>query len=69
MVEGAKSKGATDLELHDTVLIAALFSLYNRYVDGLAGVAPTDPEFYDRLGHILINKGYMPSANRYADLQ
>ena len=68
MVEDARSKGTTDRELHDTVLIAALFSLYNRYVDGLASVTPSDPEFYNRLGHILINKGYMPSANRYADL-
>ncbi len=35
MVERAREHGATDMELHDTVLIAALFSLYNRYVDGL----------------------------------
>jgi uncharacterized peroxidase-related enzyme len=68
MVKDAKAMGATDRELHDTVLIAALFSLYNRYVDGLASVTPSDPEFYERLGHILINKGYMPSADRYADL-
>src|SRR5688500_20024209 len=31
----AKTEGATDIEIHDTVLIAALFCLYNRYVDGL----------------------------------
>lgn len=68
MVKDAKAMGATDRELHDTVLIAALFSLYNRYVDGLASVTPSDPEFYDRLGHILVNKGYMPSVDRYADL-
>ena len=50
MVKLARDDGATDRELHDTVLIAALFSLYNRYVDGLASVTPTDPAFYKRLG-------------------
>ena len=68
MVDKAKAAGATDRELHDTVLIAALFSLYNRYVDGLASVTPTDPAFYQRLAHILDTKGYLPSENRYADL-
>lgn len=68
MVEAAKTAGATERELHDTVLIAALFSLYNRYVDGLASVTPSDPAFYDRLGHILLEKGYMPSPDRYANL-
>lgn len=68
MVDAAKAEGATDRELHDTVLIAALFALYNRYVDGLASVTPSDPAFYNRLAHILKNKGYMPSENRYADL-
>lgn len=68
MVDEAKAQGATDVELHDTVLIAALFSLYNRYVDGLASVTPADPEFYNRLAHILKDKGYLPSENRYAGL-
>ncbi len=68
MIAVAKSAGATDKELHDTVLIAALFSLYNRYVDGLASVTPADPTFYDRLGNILKDKGYLPSENRYAEL-
>lgn len=68
MVEAARSQGATDLELHDTVLIAALFSLYNRYVDGLASITPSEPAFYERLGHILKDKGYLPSADRYAKL-
>ena len=68
MVDEAKAQGATDMELHDTVLIAALFSLYNRYVDGLASVTPTEPAFYSRLANILKDKGYMPSENRYADL-
>lgn len=68
MVATAKVAGATEMELHDTVLIAALFSLYNRYVDGLASITPTDPAFYQRLGVILKNKGYLPSENRYAEL-
>jgi len=68
MAEKAKAAGATDLELHDTVLIAALFSLYNRLVDGLASVTPAEPAFYDRLAHILKDKGYLPSENRYAGL-
>jgi uncharacterized peroxidase-related enzyme len=68
MVSDAKAKGATDLELHDTVLITALFSLYNRYVDGLASVTPDEPSFYSRLGHILKDKGYLPSENRYEGL-
>lgn len=68
MIEAARKQGATHRELHDTVLIAALFSLYNRYVDGLASVTPTDPAFYDRLGAILQQKGYLPSQDRYAGL-
>jgi len=68
MVTEARKEGATDQELHDTVLIAALFSLYNRYVDGLASVTPSEPAFYHRLGKILKDKGYLPSENRYAEL-
>ena len=68
LVTKAKQAGATDLEIHDTVLIAALFCLYNKYVDGLATVTPTDPAFYNRLANILKTSGYMPSANRYASL-
>ncbi len=60
MIDNAKKTGATDLEIHDTVLIAALFSLYNRYVDGLATVTPSDPAFYDRLASILVKNGYPP---------
>ena len=69
MVLEAKNEGATDRELHDTVLISALFSLYNRYVDGLASVTPAEPAFYERLGNILLKNGYLPSENRYASLK
>lgn len=68
LVQKARAAGATDREIHDTVLIAALFCLYNKYVDGLATVTPSEPAFYDRLGDILKNKGYMPSPDRYAGL-
>jgi uncharacterized peroxidase-related enzyme len=68
LVGKAKAEGATELEIHDTVLIAALFCLYNKYVDGLASVTPTDPAFYERLAQILKNGGYLPSPNRYATL-
>jgi uncharacterized peroxidase-related enzyme len=68
MIQRARDHGATDLELHDTVLIAALFSLYNRYVDGLASITPEDPAFYSRLGQILLDKGYLPSKDRYDSL-
>src|SRR6202012_5303930 len=66
LVAKARHEGATDLEIHDTVLIAALFCLYNKYVDGLASVTPTEPAFYERLAGILKTKGYMPSPARYA---
>ena len=58
-VERARSVGATDREIHDTVLIAALFCLYNKYVDGLATVAPTDPAYYQMLGERITSRGYM----------
>lgn len=45
-IEKARSEGATDREIHDTVLIAAAFCMYNRYVDGLATWAPQDRQFY-----------------------
>jgi len=45
----AKAAGATDIEIHDTVLIASLFCLYNRYVDGLATVTPSGTDFYNSL--------------------
>ena len=57
-VERARRHGATDLEIHDTVLIAAVFCLCNRYVDGLATWTPTDPDFYRQRGAIIAEHGY-----------
>jgi hypothetical protein len=51
---------ATDLEIHDTVLIAAAFAMMNRYVDGLATIAPDDPAVYAAGAQRLVNEGYLP---------
>lgn len=68
-VERAKTAGATDREIHDTVLIAALFCLYNKYVDGLATVAPTDPAFYQTLGERITTHGYQRLPGGYNHLK
>ncbi len=68
-IQKAKDEGATDIEIHDTVLIAALFCLYNRYVDGLATVTPTDPTFYQGLGERLKNHGYNRLPQGYDHLK
>ncbi|HLH04078.1 MAG TPA: peroxidase-related enzyme [Bryobacteraceae bacterium] len=65
-IEAARKQGATDLEIHDTVLIAAAFCMYNRYVDGLATWAPDDPELYRQQGARLATEGYAGSVDRLA---
>jgi uncharacterized peroxidase-related enzyme len=60
-VERARLQGATDKEIHDTVLIAAAFCMYNRYVDGLATWAPDDPSVYRANGKRLAEEGYLES--------
>lgn len=60
-IEEAKNEGATDREIHDTVLIAAAFCMYNRYVDGLGTWAPEEKEAYDESGKMLANEGYLDS--------
>jgi alkylhydroperoxidase family enzyme len=57
-VAAARTEGATDLEIHDAVLIAAAFCMYNRYVDGLATSTPTDPRVYDEMGEGMARQGY-----------
>jgi uncharacterized peroxidase-related enzyme len=64
-VATAREEGATDSEIHDAVLIAAAFCMYNRYVDGLATWQPADPDTYVDRGRALVERGYMgtvPSA-------
>jgi alkylhydroperoxidase/carboxymuconolactone decarboxylase family protein YurZ len=65
-VEAARKQGATDLEIHDTVLIAAAFCMYNRYVDGLATWQPEDETMYSQMGAHLAREGYKTSSIRPA---
>jgi uncharacterized peroxidase-related enzyme len=58
-IERARQQGATDLEIHDTVLIAAAFCMYNRYVDGLATWAPADPAAYRERAAKVARDGYL----------
>jgi uncharacterized peroxidase-related enzyme len=59
-VAKARAEGATDAEIHDTVLIAAAFCMYNRYVDGLGTPVPGDPAEYAMGARALIEHGYRP---------
>ena len=63
-VERARGEGATDREIHDTVLIAAAFCMFNRYVDGLATWTPDDPAMYDMMGERLATVGYLGARER-----
>ena len=61
-VEAARAAGASDVEIHDAVLIAAAFCMFNRYVDGLATWSPTDPEMYAMNAHRIVENGYVGSV-------
>jgi uncharacterized peroxidase-related enzyme len=58
-IDAARKEEATDKEIHDTVLIAAAFSMFNRYVDGLASFTPTDEKEYEAMGKRMAEKGYV----------
>ena len=58
-VAAARAEGATDTEIHDAVLIAAAFSMFNRYVDGLATFTPMDDAAYDPMGQRMAREGYV----------
>lgn len=60
-VARARAAGADDKAIHDTVLIAAAFCMFNRYVDGLATWTPKDPAIYQQTGQMLATKGYLRS--------
>jgi uncharacterized peroxidase-related enzyme len=64
-VDAARAEGATDLEIHDTVLITAAFCMYNRYVDGLATVQPEDESFYRDRGSRVARDGYVTVSEEY----
>jgi alkylhydroperoxidase/carboxymuconolactone decarboxylase family protein YurZ len=68
-VQKAKEEGAADIEIHDTVLIAALFCLYNRYVDGLATALPEDASYYNILAGRLVTNGYNRLPQGYDHLK
>ncbi len=54
----ARNEGATDVEIHDTVLIAAAFCMFNRYVDGLGARTPADPAAYAARASLTALHGY-----------
>jgi uncharacterized peroxidase-related enzyme len=57
-IEAARANGASDEDIHDTVLIAAAFCMYNRYVDGLATNLPAEKSDYIPMGKRLAQIGY-----------
>lgn len=57
-VSRARAAGASDEEIHDAVLVAAAFCMYNRYVDGLGALTPPDGA-YDEMGAVLATAGYV----------
>jgi uncharacterized peroxidase-related enzyme len=57
--DAARAAGATDHDIHDAVLIAAAFCMFNRYVDGLGTWAPEPAAAYDEMGAMLASQGYL----------
>ncbi len=57
-IHRAHAAGADDKAIHDTVLIAAAFCMFNRYVDGLGTWTPDDPGIYAQIGQVLAARGY-----------
>lgn len=64
-VARAKELGATDVEIHDTVLIAAAFCMFNRYVDGLGTTQPEDEAMYRERGRWIAREGYVSISKEY----
>jgi uncharacterized peroxidase-related enzyme len=58
----ARREGATDNEIHDAVLIAAAFCMFNRYVDGLRAWTPDDLEGYRMRARVVAEHGYAAPA-------
>lgn len=61
-IANARAHGANDLDIHDTVLIAAAFCMFNRYVDGLGATTPTDQAIYDQIGKQRAEEGYLTKS-------
>ena len=68
-VDNARKNGATDKEIHDTVLIASAFCMFNRYVDGLATWAPTDRQVYVNRAPMRAEEGYIASIDNLIALK
>src|ERR1700729_2727925 len=64
-IDEARKNGATDVEIHDTVLIAAAFCMFNRYVDGLATTQPRDEAMYRERGKWIARDGYVSVSKEY----
>jgi uncharacterized peroxidase-related enzyme len=64
-VARARAQGATDVEIHDTVLIAAAFCMFNRYVDGLGTDQPRDEAMYRERGKWIARDGYVNVSKEY----
>jgi len=66
-IANARHENATDKEIHDTVLIAAAFCMYNRYVDGLGTHVPDNESIYDQIGAYRAENGYLAPNNTLSD--
>jgi uncharacterized peroxidase-related enzyme len=64
-IAAAREEGATDIEIHDAVLIAAAFCMYNRYVDGLDTWQPQDEALYRERGKKTARDGYITMSREY----
>jgi uncharacterized peroxidase-related enzyme len=64
-VDEARQAGASDIEIHDAVLIAAAFCMYNRYVDGLATWQPRDEDLYRQRAKKTAKEGYVTMSREY----
>ncbi|HEV2639938.1 MAG TPA: carboxymuconolactone decarboxylase family protein [Actinocrinis sp.] len=62
LVGKARAEGATDQEIHDTVLIAAAFCMFNRYVDGLATRPAREQHYYHEHAEGIVKHGYIGTA-------
>ena len=68
-ISNARKAGATDIEIHDTVLIASAFCMFNRYVDGLATWAPADRQVYVNRAPMRAEEGYIASIDKLIALK
>jgi len=64
-IDAARAAGASDIEIHDTVLIADAFCMYNRYVDGLDTWQPHDEQLYRDRGKKTAKEGYVSVSKEY----